>query len=306
MSGKDGCSSPVVVVKLGGSVLSTAKAYARVARFLRHRLRAASSSPHSAPRPAGAGERFVAVVSAQNGSTDALERTARRAASRPRAAGRPSPRALDLLWSIGEIRSVALLTLHLEALGVSAAGLNVHETGLRIAPGSRGVGPEAVLFHGERLHAALAAHAVVVVPGFLATDSGEMIVSLGRGGSDLTAVLLARSLGAARCELVKDVPGYFSADPHRDSSAEHLPALTFSRALELADAGCDLVQRAAIEAAARAALPLIIRSLDARAPVSVVSHAPAVAPAVSHIEFPELCRHPEPAQAGEGHVFRTA
>ena len=300
MSGKDRSSSPVVVVKLGGSVLSTAKAYGRVARFLRHRLRAASSSPHSAPRPAGAGERFVAVVSAQNGSTDALERAARRAASRP------SPRALDLLWSIGEIRSVALLTLHLEALGVSAAGLNVHETGLRIAPGSRGVGPEAVLFHGERLHAALAAHAVVVVPGFLATDSGEMIVSLGRGGSDLTAVLLARSLGAARCELVKDVPGYFSADPHRDSSAEHLPALTFSRALELADAGCDLVQRAAIEAAARAALPLIIRSLDARAPVSVVSHAPAVATAVSHIEFPELCRHPEPAQAGEGHVFRTA
>jgi aspartate kinase len=251
-----------------------------------------------------ASERLVAVVSAQNGSTDALERKARRAASPPARAGKPSGRALDLLWSIGEIRSVALLTLHLEALGISAAGLNVHETGLRLSPGSVAAGPETVLFHGENLRAALAAHAVVVVPGFLATDSADTIVSLGRGGSDLTAVLLARSLRAARCELVKDVPGYFSADPNRDSRAQQLPALTYSRALELADAGCDLVQRAAIEAAAHAGLPLIIRSMDERAPVSVLSHGPAHAPAAGKIEFPDLCCHPEPALAGAGPSLR--
>ena len=300
MSGKQAAASPVVVVKLGGSVLSSAKAYGRAARFLRHRLRAGLQS-----HP-GSGEQFVAVVSAQNGSTDALERQACRAASLSSAGGKPSHRALDLLWSTGEIRSVALLTLSLEALGVSAAGLNVHETGLRISAGGRAAGPEAVLFHGESLRAALANHAVVVVPGFLATDSADTIVSLGRGGSDLTAVLLARSLGAARCELVKDVPGYFSADPHRDPRAQQLPALSFSRALELADAGCDLVQRAAIQAAARDGLPLIIRSLDERAAVSVVSHGPVCVPVANNIEFPELCSHPEPALAGEGSAFRIS
>jgi len=301
MSGKADAADDVVVVKLGGSVLSTPKAYGRAARFLLRRLRAGAGA-----HPLG-GERFVAVVSAQNGSTDTLERAARRAAPRP------SNRALDLLWSTGEIRSVALLTLHLEALGVAAVGLNTHETGLRLGCGPRAAGPEAVLFHGQRLRAALEAHRVVVVPGFLATDAAETIVSLGRGGSDLTAVLLARSLGAARCELVKDVPGYFSADPRRDSAARQLPAVSYSSALGLADAGCDLVQRAAIEAAAHAGLPLIIRSLDERAPATIVSHGPAGESALvsraacvpNDFVISNSCCHAEPAPAGEEAAFGT-
>ena len=291
MSSADGGCRSIVVVKLGGSVLSSARAYRRAAQFLRSRVRRAPQ------------ERFVAVVSAQSGSTDALERVARRVTSLP------TPRALDLLWTTGEIRSVALLTLHLEALGVSAAGLNAHETGLRITSDSPAKSPEAVALHGERLQAALAGHSVVVVPGFFATNSAGAIVSLGRGGSDLTAVLLARGLGAARCELIKDVPGYFSADPRRNPAARQLPALTFSYALELADAGCDLVQRAAIEAAASAGLALVIRSLNERAPASVVSRGSTPAPAEKRIEFPELCCHPEPLRpwrTGDRSALRTA
>src|SRR5208282_4412818 len=196
---------------------------------------------------------------AQSGETDGLERTARGIARAP------SARALDLLWSTGEIRSVALLTLHLEALGVLAAGLGVEATGLRVGRAGE------VALNAGRLHAALAENQVAVVPGFLATSAEQSIVTLGRGGSDLTAVVLAAGLGAARCELVKDVPGYFSADPHRDRTARHLPALTFAETLALADAGCDLVQRQAIEAAARAGLPLVVRSMDESAPASVVS-----------------------------------
>ena len=247
MSHSNGCYGSLAVVKFGGSVLGGAKTYRRAARFLRNRLEAAP------------GDRYVAVVSAQAGATDALERAARGIVQAP------SPRSLDLLWSTGEIRSVALLTLHLEALGVFAAGLDVQATGLRV--GSTG----EVVLDADRLHATLAGNQVVVVPGFLATNGEHAIVTLGRGGSDLTAVLLAAGLGAARCELVKDVPGYFSADPHRDPAARHLPALTFAETLALADAGCDLVQRQAIEAAARAGLPLVVRSLDESAPVSVVS-----------------------------------
>lgn len=252
MSSNNSHCPATVVVKLGGSVLAGDADYARAAAFLSERLAAA---PH---------ERFVAVVSAQEGHTDALERSARGIVRHP------STRVLDLLWSTGEIRSVALLTLHLEALGISAAPLNVHETGLRT-----GEGGEASL-HYSRLHAELVARRVAVVPGFLAADAHGQITALGRGGSDLTAVLLAVGLGAARCELVKDVPGYFTADPHRDASAGHLPALTFEEALGLADDGCDLVQRRAIEAGARAGLPLVVRSLDGGAPVSVVGAGSAV------------------------------
>jgi aspartate kinase len=101
----------------------------------------------------------------------------------------------------------------------------------------------------------------------------------------LTAVLLAKGLSASRCELLKDVPGYFTSDPRGNPSARHLPHLTFEQALVLANDGCDLVQRKAIELAAQCNLPLVIRSLDESAPLSrvtdqqdVTSHSDAFSP----------------------------
>jgi aspartate kinase len=180
-----------------------------------------------------------------------------------------------LLWSTGELRSVALLVLALQARGARATGLSVHETGLILPEGER----EAthLQFDREGLAQALAQHPVAVVPGFLACRPSGAIVSLGRGGSDLTAVLLAARLGAQRCELIKDVPGYFDRDPNRHADARHVPALRFEEALAMAEAGCDLVQRQAIEAALHFGLPLVVRSLDDRGPCSWVGHAP-VAP----------------------------
>ncbi|MGB0033991.1 MAG: hypothetical protein WBP79_00780 [Candidatus Acidiferrales bacterium] len=240
---------PIAVIKIGGSILTSERAYESAAVFVR-KLHQASPN-----------ERFVVVVSAQEGATDSLERTSRKIAPSPNSA------ALDLLWSTGELRSVALLALHLQALGVSAAALNVHEAGLRKDEGGR------VQLHPRRMRRALARHSVAVVPGFFAVDAADAVVSLGRGGSDLTAVLLAVGLAACRCELVKDVHGYFSSDPNRDASARHLPNLNFEQALALADDGCDLVQRKAIEAAARCGLPLVVRSLDENAPLSRISAA---------------------------------
>ena len=112
-----------------------------------------------------------------------------------------------------------------------------------------------------RLLALLDAYDVVVAPGFLARGPGDRIVSLGRGGSDLTAVLLAAGLGASSCELVKDVPGYFTCDPKRDPLARPVERLTYARAIEMADEGCALVQRNALVAARDRALPLVIRAL---------------------------------------------
>lgn len=248
----------VAVVKIGGSILINSRAYRRAANFLRNRHRAAPD------------ERLVVVVSAQEGATDALERLARKIAPKP------DPAALDLLWSTGEIRSAALLALHLQALGVSARALNIHEAGLKILEGSRD--ERRVQLDPRRLFSVLAEYAVTIVPGFLAADSRDTIISLGRGGSDLTAVLLAEGTGACRCELIKDVPGYFTADPHRDPAAQPIPHLTFEDAMALAEAGCDLVQKNAIEAAARSGLPLVVRSLDESAPLSLI------APRNPHIE----------------------
>jgi aspartate kinase len=94
---------------------------------------------------------------------------------------------------------------------------------------------------------------------------------LGRGGSDLTAVLLASELHADRCELIKDVPGYFSSDPRTHPEATPIAALTYDRALEMAAQGCDLVQVQAIVAARRTRTPLVIRGLDEKAPRTVVA-----------------------------------
>ena len=170
------------VLKLGGSVLRDDRSYAAAARFLQTRL---ALNPD---------ERLVVIVSAQYGTTDCLLAEAQVIASEP------SPLALDLLWSTGELRSVAILALHLQKIGVSAVPFNVHQTGLVAAPGGTSVRP-------ERLRAALAHARIVVVPGFLGVTAGGAITSLGRGGSDLTAVLPAAAIRAGACELIKDVAG---------------------------------------------------------------------------------------------------
>lgn len=231
-------SDSIVIVKVGGSVLTDDAAYARVAASLKSRQR---------------DERLVVIVSAALGETDRLLALAGGIIDPP------PPDALDLLWSIGETRSVALLTLHLRALGGSARGLSVHETGLFLPDGQRDVRRAEV--NPLRLRSALAASRIVVVPGFLARGPQDVIVSLGRGGSDLSAVLLATAIGARRCELIKDVPGYFDRDPNRCSDASFLPQIAVQRAIEMAEAGCDLVQREALEIAARERLPIVVRSL---------------------------------------------
>ena len=246
-------SAPIAVVKVGSSVLAGAEAFRRTAVFLRNRHRASWE------------ERLVVVVSAQKGTTDNLERTARRITPKPNAA------ALDLLWSTGELRSVALLVLHLQTLGIHAAALNIHEAGLIIPEIGRSTSLASVKLDAKRLLSALAIHPIAVVPGFFASNSAHSIVSLGHGGSDLTAVLLARGLEACRCELIKDVPGYFTSDPRDDLDARPVSSLTFEQALEIADGGCDLVQRKAIEAAAQFGIPLVVRSLDERAPTTCIS-----------------------------------
>ena len=239
-------SSRLSVVKLGGSILRNDRSYSDAARFLHTRLTLNQDG------------RLVAIVSAQYRTTDGLEAEARTIASDP------SPSALDLLWSTGELRSVALLALHLQKIGVSAVPFNVHQTGL-VADRAAETSVRPL-----RLLAALARARIVIVPGFLGVSAGGAIASLGRGGSDLTAVLLATAVRANACELIKDVAGYHTADPHRDPGARQIHRLSVASAIAMADAGCDLVQRAALVAASHAGLEIIVRSMDPDAPVTHV------------------------------------
>lgn len=242
----------IVVLKFGGSVLADEESYFRAARFLVRRL-------HKCSR-----ERFVVVVSARKGVTDELERLARKITSYP------NQRTLDLLWATGELRSVATLTLHLEEMGVAAVGFNIHETGLRFDGGTPS--EFSVTSLSMELRRAFDDASIVVVPGFFATLMNGTVVSLGRGGSDLSAVLLAEELEAEECELIKDVAGYFSRDPHSDSRATHLPSLSYAQAVAMAKAGCELVQPQAVECARIVGVRLVVRSLDDAAPRTVISN----------------------------------
>jgi hypothetical protein len=153
------------------------------------------------------------------------------------------------------------VALFLQALRVLAVGLNVRQTGLglssgrqlclaRPSPKGRDWGPRTPNMR------------LLWFPVFLQRALTARIVSVGRGGSDLSAVVLAIGLRSSHCELVKDVPGYFEEDPHENTGARHLPSLAFKQALRMARRGCELVQRLALRAAAEIGLPLVVRDLD--------------------------------------------
>lgn len=239
---------PVIVVKLGGSVLTGVDAYRRAARFVRSLT-------------AGGDARVVAVVSAEQGHTDALLGESHQLTESPDAD------VLALLWSTGELRSVALLTFALHAAGIQARAFNVHESGVRV-----GRHTSRIDLNTLALRAAIEQFQVVVVPGFLAT-SGQRVVTLGRGGSDLSAVLLSAALAASRCVLIKDVDGYYTDDPRQSDGVALIPELSYEQALTMADAVCPLLQRQAIAEARARGVEVVVRGFESKTSGSVLQEA---------------------------------
>lgn len=181
----------VIVLKLGGSI-----------------LRDGASLPaavHEIYRWRRSGWRVVAVVSALSGTTQGLLQRASEIAPTAAAA------CVAELLAVGEIESAALLGLHLERAGIPAGLLQPGALAFRAAGDALDAVPCSV--DVGVLRRMLEEHGVVVVPGFFAHDGRGRTVVLGRGGSDLTALVLADALGGARCRLVKDVPGLFERDP---------------------------------------------------------------------------------------------
>jgi aspartate kinase len=255
----------VVVDKFGGSVLRSpqdiAAAVAAVAEQRGHGLHP------------------VVVVSAFEGVTDAILDSASvllpdggAALRRPSHEAQSAyARETDRALATGEALSAALFALGLQARGIPARSFSGAEAGIRTAAAHLGAEVRRVL--PRRLRAALAEGLVPVVAGFQGIGAHGELTTLGRGGTDLSAVVLAVALRAARCELFKDVGGVMEADPHLVPGARLLPVVDALQLELLAEQGAEVVHPVAVRRARRGRLPLLVRALDGAAPQTTVRPA---------------------------------
>jgi aspartate kinase len=220
-------SSKLLVQKYGGSsVGSVERIAAVVARIARDRA---------------AGRDVVAVVSAMGDTTDDLLALA----SSVTGGALPSAREQDALLATGEIQSAALLAMALIARGTDAISLSGAQAGIS-ADGTYGKGRIAGI-EPKRVRAELDAGRVVIVAGFQGVSDGSETTTLGRGGSDTSAVALAASLGADRCQIFTDVRGVYTADPRAVPAARQLSVVGYEEMLELANQGAQVMQTRAVE-----------------------------------------------------------
>jgi aspartate kinase len=171
---------------------------------------------------------------------------------------RPEPREVDVLVSTGEQVTIAMLALSLQARGCSARSY----TGSQVAIRTDSVHSKARIEHidSERMRADLGSGNVVVVAGFQGVDWAGNITTLGRGGSDTTAVALAVALRADECQIYTDVDGVYTADPRLVPDARRLDRLTFEEMLELASVGAKVLQIRAVEFASKYNVPVRVLS----------------------------------------------
>lgn len=203
------------------------------------------------------GNDVVVVVSAPGDTTDHLIELAKQVNERPPA------REMDMLLATGEQISIALLAMAIHAIGHSAISL----TGAQVRILTDGVHTKARILEvdRERIHRELARGNIVIVAGFQGVTPDNEITTLGRGGSDVTAVALASALDAETCEIYTDVEGVFTADPRIVPEARKLDFVSFDEILEMASSGAVVLQTRAAEYAKQYNVPLHIRSTFSQA-----------------------------------------
>ncbi len=198
------------------------------------------------------GTRVVAVLSAMGDTTDELVRLAYEISPRP------EPRELDMLISVGERISCALAAMAIHDLGDEAISLTGSQAGI-VTDTVHGKA-KIVDVRARRIHEALDQGKVVLVAGFQGVSTNLDITTLGRGGSDTTAVALAAALAAGHCEIYTDVAGVFSADPRIVPNARKLHAVTYDEMLELSASGAKVLQLRSVEVARNYGVKLHVRS----------------------------------------------
>jgi aspartate kinase len=199
-----------------------------------------------------AGNRVVGVLSAMGDSTDDLVRLAYEVSPQPK------PRELDMLTSVGERISCALAAMAIHDLGAEAISLTGSQAGI-VTDTDHGRA-KIVDVRARRIHEALDQDRIVLVAGFQGVSTDFDITTLGRGGSDTTAVALAAALGAQVCEIYTDVEGVFTADPRLVPQARKLHAVSYEEMLEMAASGAKVLQVRSVEIARNHSVKLHVRS----------------------------------------------
>jgi len=240
----------LVVQKYGGSSVADANGIKRVAQ----RIVVTRKAGHS----------VVVVVSAMGDTTDELHDLARQVSPLPPA------RELDMLLTSGERISMALLAMAIANLGLSARSYTGSQAGV-ITDDAHGKARIIDVTPG-RISGALADGAIPIVAGFQGVSaSGKDITTLGRGGTDTTAVALAVALQADVCEIYTDVDGVFTADPRIVPAARRIPAISYEEMLEMAASGAKILQLRCVEYARRYGVPIHVRSSFSNRPGTWVS-----------------------------------
>src|SRR3954469_18117081 len=233
-----GDGSDIVVMKFGGTSVAGAEQIKRAAG----RIVAARE----------AGNRVVAVLSARGKTTDELVAQAQEISARPVA------REMDMLISVGERISCALCAMAIHDLGYEAISLTGAQAGI-FTDGAHGKA-KIVDVRARRVHDSLARGSIVLVAGFQGVSASQDVTTLGRGGSDTTAVAIAAALGADACEIYSDVAGVFTADPRFVPEARKLHAVSYGEMLEMAASGAKVLQLRAVEYARNHGVKIQVRS----------------------------------------------
>jgi aspartate kinase len=228
----------LVVMKFGGTSVADAERIKRAAR----RIVLAKEQ----------GSSVVAVLSARGKTTDELIDMAREVSDRP------DPREMDMLLSTGERQSCALAAMVINDLGHRAISLTGSQAG--IVTDTSHTKARILDVRADRIRAALDDGHIVLVAGFQGVSTTSDVTTLGRGGSDTTAVALAAALGADVCEIYTDVPGVFSADPRIVPQARKLSVVSFEEMLEMAASGAGILQLRSVEYARNHAVRIHCRS----------------------------------------------
>jgi aspartate kinase len=260
-------AAPLVVQKFGGSSLADADRIRRVARRI--------------ARERAAGADLVVVVSAMGDTTDELLGLAAAITDTP------DERELDMLLATGEHQSATLVSMALHALGVAAISLSGPQAGIT-TDGRYGKARIASI-EPERIRHEIGAGKVVIVAGFQGRRTGGVgaggvgadatvadITTLGRGGSDTTAVALAARLGADRCQIFTDVRGIYTADPRLAPEARQLGIIGYEEMLELAGQGAQVMQTRAVELGWVNAVVIEVLSSFEDAPGTLIKEDPLV------------------------------
>ena len=225
------------------------------------RIRSVAAKVAAARR---AGDDIVVVVSAMSGETNRLVTLAREMAADP------PPRELDVILSTGEQVTIGLLSMALQQLGCDARSYTGAQ--VRILTDSAHSKARILGIDGERIRSDLDAGRVVVVAGFQGVDEHGNITTLGRGGSDTTAVALAAALKADECQIYTDVDGVYTTDPRMVPSARRLERITFEEMLEMASLGSKVLQIRSVEFAGKYNVPLRVLSSFSDGPGTLITY----------------------------------